>query len=222
MPIQDYGVLKARPQQGVKATARSPHYQILVVDENATRYRIAVNVESQDQPAALQYYIASNFQHHIISLLSTLPSSFTALNSQPGGLALDYLRAGLFPLDQVDQLFAIASESQLSQLLDEQIQRAIADPQAFLCAFGQRWPETNTPDHPFGFVPDNGIHDIHMNQGDEDPAFASENGPWQDGALLLSLPSLRQWTAIFLKFQSQSWQTDAQGQPEPAVSLEER
>lgn len=219
MPLQNYGVLKARPLQGVKGTAASPHYQILVVDENGTRYRIAVNVESQDQPADLQYYLASNFQHPITSQLSTLPSSFTALNSQPGGLALDYLRGGLFPLAQVNQLFAIATESQLSQLLDEQLQRAIADPQAFLCAFGQRWAETNTPDQPFGFVPDNGVHDIHMNQGDEDPAFASENGPWQDGALFIYLSSFQQWTAIFLKFQSQSWQTNAQGQPEQAFSL---
>ncbi len=213
MPIQDYGVLKARPQQGVQATAASPHYQILVVDANETKYRIAVNVESQNQPVDLQYYIASNFQNTITSQLSTLPSTFTALTSQPGGLALDYVRGSLFPISQVDQLFAIAAENTLSQLLDTHIQQAIADPNGFICAFGQRWPETNTPDQPFGFVPDNGIHDIHMNQGDTDSSFSSENGSWQDGALLIYLPSTQQWTAIFLKFQSQSWQTDANGQP---------
>jgi uncharacterized protein YukJ len=214
MPIQDYGVLKARPLQGRQATAGSPHYQIWVVDENETNFRIAVNVESQDQPVDLQYYIAQNFQNPITSQLSTLPSAYTALDSQSGGLALDYVRGGLFPLDQVDQLFAIAAENPLSQLLDKQVQQAIADSDAFLCAFGTRWPETNTPDQPFGFVPDNGIHNIHMNQGDTDASFASENGPWQDGALLIYLPSTQQWTAIFLKFQSQSWQTDASGQPE--------
>lgn len=208
MPIQNYGVLKARLQRGVQATAGSPHYQILVVDENETKFRVAVNVESQDQPVDLQYYVVEDFQHAITGQLSMLSSTFTALDSQPGGLALDYIRGGLFPLDQVDQLFAIAAEKPLSQLLDVQIQRAIADPDAFLCAFGQRWPQTNTPDRPFGFKPDNGIHDIHMNQGDSDPSFASENGPWQDGALLIYLPSTQKWTAIFLKFQSQSWQTD--------------
>ena len=213
MPIQNYGVLKARPQQGVNARAANPHYQILVVDENETKFRLAVNVQSQNQPVNLQYAIMQNFQHAITDQLHTLPSTYTALASQAGGLALDYIRSGLFPLAQVDQLFAIATESQLSQLLDAQIQQAIADPNAFLCAFGQRWPETNTPDHPFGFIPDNGIHDIHMNQGDEDTAYASENGTWQDGALLIYLASTQQWTAIFLKFQSQSWQTDNNGQP---------
>jgi uncharacterized protein YukJ len=219
MPISDYGVLKARPLQGVNATASSPHYQILVVDENETKFRLAVNVQSQDQPANLQYYVAQDFQNDITDQLSALPSTYTALASQAGGLALDYIRSSLFPLDQVDQLFAIADESQLSQLLDAQIQQAIADPNAFVCAFGQRWPETNTPDQPFGFVPDNGIHDIHMNQGDEDPTFASENGTWQDGALLIYLDSTQQWTAIFLKFQTQSWQTDDNGQPVNSTSM---
>jgi uncharacterized protein YukJ len=214
MPIQNYGVLKARPQKGVQATARSPHYQILVVDENETKYRVAVNVESQNQPVDLQYYIDPDFQHAITGQLSTLSSTFTALDSQPGGLALDYVRGGLFPLDQVNQLFAIAAESKLSQLVDAQIQQAIADPNAFICAFGTRWPETNTPDRPFGFVPDNGVHNVHMNQGDTDSTFAHENGPWQDGALLIFLSSTQKWTAIFLKFQSQTWQTDASGQPE--------
>lgn len=213
MPIQNYGVLKARPLQGVNATASSPHYQVLVADANETQFRLAINVQSQDQPTNLQYYVAQNFQHAITSQLLALPSTYLALASQTGGLALDYIRSGLFPLDQVEQLFAIATENQLSQLLDGQIQQAIADPNAFICAFGQRWPETNTPDQPFGFVPDNGIHDIHMNQGDEDSAFASENGTWQDGALLLYLAATQQWTAVFLKFQTQSWQTDDNGQP---------
>lgn len=212
--MQDYGVLKARPQQGVQATATSPHYQVMVVDANGTEYRLAVNVQSSDQPAALQYSIDQNFQHAITAQLGALPSDFTALASQAGGLALDYVRGSLFPLDQVDQLFAIADESQLSQLLDAQIQAAIADSNAFVYAFGQRWRETNSPDQIFGFVPDNGVHNIHMNQGDTDPSFAHENGAWQDGALFIYFSSTQQWTAIFLKFQSQSWQTDENGQPE--------
>src|SRR5271165_1620452 len=69
MSIQNYGVLKAQPLQGVQATAGSPHYQILVVDENEMKYRIAVNVESQDQPVDLLYYIDVNFQHAITSQL---------------------------------------------------------------------------------------------------------------------------------------------------------
>jgi hypothetical protein len=75
-------------------------------------------------------------------------------------------------------------------------------------AFGERWgPEPGTPDKVFGFRPGNGIHDIHMNQGNEG-RFAGDNGVWQDGALLIHFPAQSQWVAFFLAFQSQSWHTD--------------
>ena len=75
-------------------------------------------------------------------------------------------------------------------------------------AFGQRWgPEDGTRDKIFGFLPGNGIHDIHMNQGNSG-RFVGDDGVWQDGGLLVHFPSVDRWTAIFLKFQSQSWHTD--------------
>src|SRR4029079_13410355 len=36
----------------------------------------------------------------------------------------------------------------------------------------------------------------------------NDDGVWQDGGLFLYFPSVDRWTAIFLKFQSQSWHTD--------------
>jgi hypothetical protein len=36
----------------------------------------------------------------------------------------------------------------------------------------------------------------------------NDDGVWQDGGLLFYFPSVARWTAIFLKFQSQSWHTD--------------
>ena len=54
-----------------------------------------------------------------------------------------------------------------------------------------------------GFVPGNGIHDIHMNQGNVG-SFVRDDGVWQDGGVLFHFPGEQQWTAIFLKFQSQS------------------
>ncbi|HET7615957.1 MAG TPA: DUF2278 family protein, partial [Bacillales bacterium] len=59
----------------------------------------------------------------------------------------------------------------------------------------------------FGFQPGNGIHDIHMNQGNQDK-WKDDDGVWQDGALLFHYPSTDKWTAVFLAFQSQSFQTD--------------
>jgi uncharacterized protein YukJ len=57
-------------------------------------------------------------------------------------------------------------DNDLADKLDHFVARAAADPAARVYAFGQRWgPEQGTPDKVFGFAPSNGIHDIHMNQG---------------------------------------------------------
>jgi len=90
------------------------------------------------------------------------------------------------------------------------VSRAAADPAARVYAFGQRWgPEAGNPDKIFGFSPGNGVHDVHMNQGNTGH-FRSDDGVWQDGGLLLHYPGQDQWVAIFLAFQSQAWHTDDQ------------
>ena len=95
---------------------------------------------------------------------------------------------------------------------------AIQDEHATIYAFGERWgPEPGKADKHFGFLPGNGIHDIHMNQGNA-ARFRSDDGVWQDGALLLHFPAIvdgegrevfpEQWVGVFLAFQSQCWHTD--------------
>jgi hypothetical protein len=99
-------------------------------------------------------------------------------------------------------------DNDLNEKLDRAMQRAVADENALVYAFGERWgPEPQTKDKYFGFLPGNGIHDIHMNQGNHD-RFKGDDGVWQDGGLLIHFPDQQEWTAIFLKFQSQSWHTD--------------
>ena len=70
--------------------------------------------------------------------------------------------------------------------IQDQTRQAQADPQARVNAFGQRsGPEPGRPDQAFHFQPGNGVHDIHMNQGN-DARFAGDNGTYQDGALFFS------------------------------------
>jgi hypothetical protein len=115
---------------------------------------------------------------------------------------------------------AAGPDNDLADLLDHYIKRAIADPSALVYAFGERWgPESGTKDKVFGFKPGNGVHDIHMNQGNSE-RFRGDDGVWQDGGLLLRLNG--RWVAIFLAFQSQAWHTDdatghaiAEPAPEP-------
>ncbi|NUS56983.1 MAG: DUF2278 family protein, partial [Streptomycetaceae bacterium] len=99
------------------------------------------------------------------------------------------------------------ADNDLADLLDRQVLPAIADPHAVLYVFGQRWPsEPTVPDKVFGFKPGNGVHDVHMNQGNS-ADFRDDDGVWQDGGLLIRLPDTR-WVAVFLAFQSQAWHTD--------------
>ena len=100
-------------------------------------------------------------------------------------------------------------DNDLNETLALYVRRAIADPEATVFAFGERWPtEEDVPDKVFGFLPGNGVHDIHMNQSNVG-RFVADDGVWQDGALLLHFPgAAEQWVAIFLKFQSQGWHTD--------------
>jgi uncharacterized protein YukJ len=83
---------------------------------------------------------------------------------------------------------------------------------SIIYAFGSRWgPEENVPDQYFKFVPGNGVHDIHMNQGNAAP-YEQDNGVYQDGALMIAYAD-NTWRAFFFAFQSQTFDTDNQGNP---------
>jgi uncharacterized protein YukJ len=211
MPLNDYGVLKAQPIGSLEGTPHSPHYQIHVVDQQTgTDYRVAVNVLSQVRPYNLLYHVIDNFTYPTTADLLKLPDGFTKLASQSGGLAIDFLRSKIVDSDQMRPVLFTdtGSETQLNNLLHARVQQAIADPGARVYAFGDRWgPENGKPDQYFHFEPGNGIHNIHMNQGN-DPSHRQEDGVWQDGALLISFPASNRWMAVFLKFQSQSLHTD--------------
>ena len=95
-------------------------------------------------------------------------------------------------------------DNDLNEKLDRVMQRAVADESALVYAFGERWgPEPATKDKYFGFLPGNGIHDIHMNQGNAG-RFVGDDGVFQDGGVLVHFPDQQEWIAVFLKFQSQA------------------
>jgi uncharacterized protein YukJ len=211
MPLKRYGVLKGRPIQSKAELRDDPHYQVRVMSAGED-YRLAINVKSREFPSELEYFVDDDFQHAITDGLLALPEGFTLLEKRPHALALDFIRGNLFSADQTRPLpFQKAdSTNDLNDLLGMHMQRAISEQDARVYAFGERWgPEKEEKDKIFGFLPGNGIHDIHMNQGNSQ-AFARDDGVWQDGALLLHFPSANRWVGIFLKFQSQTWHTDDQ------------
>jgi hypothetical protein len=123
-------------------------------------------------------------------------------------MSLDYIRQNLFQRDQV--LVLPCSEPEcgpdLNSVLDGIVGAAIVDPDAYIYVFGEPW-SAEAPDRIFRFQPSRGMHEVHMNQGN-DPCHWTQDGVWQDGGLLIEHPTHHRWTAVFLKFQSQSWHTD--------------
>jgi uncharacterized protein YukJ len=154
--------------------------------------------------------------------LLALPMGMTALKSAPGGLALDFVRseAGGRPMITREQMTLLPQvrakgseeERMLNRVRAAALQNAvvtllnmtIADKDGVIYAFGSAFSDNGKVD---------GIHDIHMNQGNPIKNHGGDNGVWQDGALLIHLPSKGTWTAVFIAFQTESWTTDGAGNP---------
>jgi uncharacterized protein YukJ len=209
MPLNSYGVLKGKAIEVRLGAGESPHYQVRIIDDT-TDYRIAINVKSQLAPSEVEYAILERFQHPITARAVAWPLGFTSLASKPDTGALDFIRGNLFNRSLMRPLPANLPgfDNDLNEKIDRIMQRAISDEAAVVYAFGQRWgPESGKKDKYFGFLPGNGIHDIHMNQGNVG-RFVQDDGVYQDGGLLLHFPDQQEWIAAFLKFQSQAWHTD--------------
>jgi uncharacterized protein YukJ len=211
MPLPSYGVLSGRILDTRReGSTDSPHYQIHLQDSAGLHYRAAVNVESAQAPSELLYLVDDDFHHPITASLPAPGSGWTPLPSHPGAANLDYIRANLFDPAALRLLppDAAGPDNDLADLLDHYVQRRANDPSVVAYVFGQRFgPEPRTPDKVFGFLPGNGIHDVHMNQGNS-TAFTRDDGVWQDGGLLFHLRTEQRWVAIFLAFQSQAFHTD--------------
>ncbi len=208
MPLKNYGVLKGKAIDSREGMGASPHFQILIVDDDL-RHRIAINVKSKVEPSELLYYVDENFDHPMVTELESLPTGFHELPSEPGGMALDYIRGNCFDITMAKPLphDIPGPDNDLNELIHKYVARAIAMENSAVYAFGEKWGPETKRDKYFGFKPGNGIHDIHANQGNSD-AWKRDDGVYQDGGLIIHLPDEARWVAIFLAFQSQCFHTD--------------
>ncbi len=223
MPILRYGVLKGKALEGKVAgkPGKKPHFQIHILAAGED-HRIAVNVMSDQAPSELRFVLLEDFHDPLLAGLPALAEGYTAIPSVSGGLALDFVRKPLFDPAalRIVPLNVPGPSNDLAEIFGLHLQRAI-DRGADVYAFGAKWgPEANKEDEYFHFLPGNGIHDIHMNQGSP-PPHKGDNGIWQDGGLFIHFPAEDRWLAFFLVFQSQSFVTDGQGNIAPEVGGEE-
>jgi uncharacterized protein YukJ len=214
MSLATYGVLKGTVI-GHLRDADDDHYQIQVKAGN-TVHRIASNVKSSapKAPSTVLFQSITSLPEQLITGLRALSPGYKKLSSKPGGLAMDYVRGGLVKPKTMKPVppDAPGADNDLKDLLEAAVVKAMQLEGSVIYAFGAKWgPEAGKPDKYFKFSPGNGIHDIHMNQGNGGK-YAKDNGVFQDGGLVIEYPGDK-WKAFFFAFQSQTFDTDDKGYP---------
>jgi uncharacterized protein YukJ len=224
-----YGVLRGKldrwkredPPPGGR---KSPHLQIRLIDGQGKPWRIPVNVRSGDPDKSLVIFHRADplLSHPILDDLGSLPSTLTDLNQKPrsAGNALDYSRAPLFdwPTGIALPPTGPGSDDDLQDVVSRQLDDLKAAG-GELIAFGSHFHDAALrPGIDTEFGTKDGMHDIHMNQGNAIGAHDEDNGVFNDGGLLLRFPD--RVAGLFFRFKTQFLPTDAQGDRIPGVSVE--
>ncbi|WP_186145002.1 YukJ family protein [Burkholderia gladioli] len=209
----NYGLLKGTVS-GHLRDADDDHYQILVHAGDEV-FRIAVNVKSSapHAPSTVLFESRDTLPDSLSSQLIAAGIGFTKLASKPGGLAIDFVRGGLVDSSAMVPVppDAPGQDNDLKDRLESAVVKAMSQAGSQVFAFGSKWGPEDKPDQYFKFVPGQGVHDIHMNQGNSG-SYRKDNGVYQDGCLILHYPD-DTWLAVFLAFQSQTFDTDDHGNP---------
>jgi len=213
MPLSTYGILKGTVI-GHLRDADDDHYQIQV-KAGTTIHRIASNVKSSapNSPSTLLFQSTTTLPDKFTKDLRALAPGYKKLASKPGGLAIDYVRGGLVTPKSMKPVppDAPGVDNDLKDLLEAAVVKAMRQPGSVIYAFGAKWGPEKRKDKYFKFLPGNGIHDIHMNQGNSGQ-YKRDNGIYQDGALIVEYPGGK-WRTFFFAFQSQTFKTDNGGNP---------
>lgn len=212
-----YGVLRGKVDLFKREDdLNTPHLQIKIIDENNEKWRIAVNVLSSDQ-SFLIFHRAEPLQSHpLLAQISKVKSGFTLLpqSARSASTSLDYLRAPLFdwPTGIAIPSAGPAGNDDLQDAITAYLKN-LKEQDGEIYAFGAKFPAEGNPfkeyliDRQFGTK--QGIHNIHMNQGNPPGKYAKDNGVFQDGGLILKFPN--RLVGVFLRFKTQWLPTDNNG-----------
>ena len=198
MGIPNYSVVKGDPAGPGQISGANPHYRFELRTGNGTA-QVDVNVRSTDG-SDVRYLIVENFTPPDAAGLDALPLGRTALAGTDSDLRLDYVlqrNADGTPLVDPSKLQDLnLSDDRLRDAVADLLNQALADANGLIYAFGSYFADANTE----------GIHNIHMNQGNPPGPFAKDNDSWQDGAIFIELPGqAARWTALFIAFKTEAF-----------------
>ncbi|MCY7756396.1 YukJ family protein [Bacillus inaquosorum] len=214
MSVENYGILKGIVNDTKKEVDfDTPHYQLDVIGEDDKHYRCAINVMSSSAQSEVLYYADEKFDASEITHLQKLVKGYTPINENESNqlIALDYVRGKLFDPTKMIPLphEVTGKDNDLNDFIEKYMNKAIKE-NATVYIYGSKFGPENKKDKIFGFKPTNGMHNIHMNQGNSG-RWKKDNGIYHDGGILIQFD--KSWVAIFLAFLSQSWCTNKQGHP---------
>jgi len=220
-----YGVLRGKLDRWKREDlAASPHLQIRVLDGQGKPWRVPVNVRSGDPAKSLVIYHRADplLSHPILSGLPLLPTGLTDLNHHPRSVAnaLDYSRAPLFDWRTGRALppTGPGDDDDLQDVVSHHLSDLKAVGGEFF-AFGSHFHDpAPKPGIDTEFGTKDGMHDIHMNQGNAANDHAEDNGVFNDGGLIIQFPD--RFVGLFFRFKTQYLPTDAHGNRIPGVSKE--
>lgn len=226
MPVTDYGVVIGAFDHFDRDDANNYgnfyHGHIFVrvpgpTSGSTNLYNCAVDVKYPN--GMVEYFVPTNLDQTKFTTVHAMSDGFHSLASNPTSGALDYVRNPLLsqPLGCLAIFYAIlqAFTHKNYQVWNQNVGgSALNDLEAFLQAdggiqrayiFGARYQNANQN-------PPQGMHDVHMNQGDPPGSFQHLDGIWQDGGVIVERPS-GMLAGFFVKFVTQTLNTNDQGLP---------
>jgi uncharacterized protein YukJ len=215
MPIPNYGLLRGKVvESGRETDNNSPHFQIVVL-VNDQRWRVPVNVRSNDGSEVEFVIVDPLASHPVLGQLPGVNVGFTPLPEHAPGLALDFVREPLFDFTNLQHLphNEDGESNDLQDFLETLARRAQAEggAGAELYVWGSKFG-SGSRDADNQFRTTTGVHNIHMNQGNPPGRHFGDNGIYQDGGLIFWFPHPERYIGMFTKFQTQHVQTDNAGE----------
>jgi uncharacterized protein YukJ len=214
-----YSVLKGRIQNAKPFSAnrrKRPHFHILV-EGGGAQFDVAVNIVSEDphvDDVRVLFAVKENIQPPRVAELLSLTDGIVDV-TDGSDLGLDYVADSLVTRDEMSLLPIFdprAGEIEPNEIMNL-VNQAVHKQQVRIYAFGHRYTDNPPTDPAWHFSPDDGVHNIHMNQGNAPGNHDDENGRHEDGALLIHFEDTDTWTGVYVAFQTQSFDNGADGFP---------
>lgn len=199
MAIEDYGCWKGTPISFTAQTLeqdKSPHITLKFTDGSGAEKEAAINVSSTSSDHDLVYWLQRTWHHPITMALTPLAQGFHKATGTDGAgtdLSLDYVRTKPALLDFSQGTILQDSTPGTTDILN-QLEPILNDAIAAKATV-----------YLFGSSYGTGIHDIHMNQGND---AQYDNAVGSDGAMIFHYSSDGHFEAVFLAFADQSVPTD--------------